>query len=403
MAELTNALNRILAWTEKNFPDELQYLQPGLSKTEIDELTKDMPFPLPSEVYELYQWRNGTRQGDNDWEKAWIFKGWTFISLENMVARYRNSLRINNPISPHTIDYTKLNLYSDNFFEFRLFFNIELRVEGSIWINDNLDHCPVIFEEIEEGVLYIVEKYASLTGMMLTIAEWYETGQYALNSYFTGWDPRETPIWCKYNSELIEFALQGLAQRSISNVDWIYFIYEIVEFKDSRFVELLIEWLQDLLYANKDSYHLTKNRSVFDSKLYKINMENFDYFYLESGLPKILGELGNIRAVSVLITALKNDELYKSYGYCSRLCSAKSLGQLKDNAATIPLIEALRDDSDEVRKTAAWALGEIGDTQAVESLLQALEDNDKEVREAAREALSKLIAASPEIEDNIPF
>ena len=263
-------------------------------------------------------------------------------------------------------------------------------------------------EEIEEGVLYIVEKYASLTGMMLTIAEWYETGQYALNSYFTAWDPRETPIWCKYNSELIEFVLQGLAQRSISNVDWIYFVYEIVEFKDSRLVGLLIEWLRDLLYANKDSYHRTKRRKVFDSKLYQVNTENFDYFCLETGLPKILGELGDIRAVPVLISALNNDELYnfdglEYYGYNSRVCSAKALGQLKDKRATIPLIETLRDDMNEVRQTSAWALGEIGDSQAVDPLIEALADSDKEVRDAAREALNKLIVASPQIEDNIPF
>jgi cell wall assembly regulator SMI1 len=112
-SELTNALNRILAWTEKNFPNTLQCLQPGLSKIEIDELAKDLPFQLPPEVYELYQWRNGTRQGDNDWDKGYLFKGWAFTPLEDMAVKYRNyrtnkepiplKLRIKFPFNCHII------------------------------------------------------------------------------------------------------------------------------------------------------------------------------------------------------------------------------------------------------------------------------------------------------------
>ncbi len=91
-SELTNALNRILAWTEKNFPHEVQYLQPGLSKTEIDELAKDIPFPLPPEVYELYQWKNGTRQGDLSQDTAWLFQNWTFRQLQEVAAQYQKYL-----------------------------------------------------------------------------------------------------------------------------------------------------------------------------------------------------------------------------------------------------------------------------------------------------------------------
>jgi HEAT repeat protein len=54
------------------------------------------------------------------------------------------------------------------------------------------------------------------------------------------------------------------------------------------------------------------------------------------------------------------------------------------------LIEALGDESVEVRLGAASALGKIGDVRAVESLIQALGDEDRGVRQAASEALVKI-------------
>lgn len=76
---------------------------------------------------------------------------------------------------------------------------------------------------------------------------------------------------------------------------------------------------------------------------------------------------------------------------------------MKDHRATISLIEALKDDWEEVRKAAAWALGEFQDSNAAESLIEALQDSNKEVRKTAREALAKLISQFPELEQIIPF
>jgi hypothetical protein len=40
-----------------------KYLQPGLSREEIDARTRKLPFRLPEELYALYRWRNGTKKG----------------------------------------------------------------------------------------------------------------------------------------------------------------------------------------------------------------------------------------------------------------------------------------------------------------------------------------------------
>ena len=59
MTTIKNNLKRIWDCIEQKAPEVKDLFQPGLKSKEIDEITKDLPFKLPQEVYELYQWRNG--------------------------------------------------------------------------------------------------------------------------------------------------------------------------------------------------------------------------------------------------------------------------------------------------------------------------------------------------------
>lgn len=56
---LKKVLDKILKILEEKVPNIASALQHGLTREEIDEITKDFSFKLPEEVYELYQWRNG--------------------------------------------------------------------------------------------------------------------------------------------------------------------------------------------------------------------------------------------------------------------------------------------------------------------------------------------------------
>ena len=56
---LIKALDKVYDWLLEHKPDVALSLQPGLTRQEIDELTKDLPCRLPEEIYQLYQWRNG--------------------------------------------------------------------------------------------------------------------------------------------------------------------------------------------------------------------------------------------------------------------------------------------------------------------------------------------------------
>lgn len=59
MTAIKNNLKRIWDCVEQKAPEIKDLFQPGLKPEEIDEIAKDLPFKLPQEVYELYQWRNG--------------------------------------------------------------------------------------------------------------------------------------------------------------------------------------------------------------------------------------------------------------------------------------------------------------------------------------------------------
>jgi cell wall assembly regulator SMI1 len=65
MSTLMDTLQRILNWLQANYPEAASSLKPGLSYEEIEVKLADLPFHLPQEVYELYQWRNGMDEEAN--------------------------------------------------------------------------------------------------------------------------------------------------------------------------------------------------------------------------------------------------------------------------------------------------------------------------------------------------
>jgi ABC-type multidrug transport system fused ATPase/permease subunit len=94
---------------------------------------------------------------------------------------------------------------------------------------------------------------------------------------------------------------------------------------------------------------------------------------------KALGQIGDPQAVRALIQALRDEKEEV------RWAAAKALGEIGD-----ALTQALRNEKEEVREAAARALGEIGDPQATLALTQALRDEKEEVRRAAALALGEI-------------
>lgn len=67
--------------------------------------------------------------------------------------------------------------------------------------------------------------------------------------------------------------------------------------------------------------------------------------------------------------------------------AARAMGETRDEKAVEPLINALGDKREDVRRAAAEALGKLGDRRAVEPLSHTLNDNYASVRDQARRAL----------------
>ncbi|WP_449416307.1 HEAT repeat domain-containing protein [Phormidium nigroviride] len=371
-SELTDALNRILSWIEQHKPEAVSLLQPGLSDIEIEEIVKDLPIELPQEIYDLYKWRNGSEDSPAQENIAYIFNGFCFYPLEIAVKQYRQKLIKRN---------RSLNINSPGWIE--IFFDyIGKERRGYVVIDDSQESGQVVFAYNKDGAESVFQ-YTSLTSMIVTIAECYETGAYSISPHkdFTGSVTNDYQkahqIWCKYNSEIVDSLLEKL-QQELTLKSLINIAADLMELKDPRTVKPLILALQKPALTMDD-------------------------LGIQALAARILGELGDTKAVESLLCALHNENWMTQYW------AAISLGKLKDKRATYPLIEALKDSESEVRQMAVWALGEIEDLRAAEPLIEALQDieggRDKacEVRKVVNEALIKLIYKFPELDDRIPF
>ena len=127
-----------------------------------------------------------------------------------------------------------------------------------------------------------------------------------------------------------------------------------------------------------------KNQSAEDVKRYLARREH-DYYWMDA-VPVVekLGNIGDTRAVEILIQSLNNRE------WNVRSKAIEALVKLGDNRAVVPLIEVLdRDGLSSECVTAAWALGEFGDSSAKGALKRASQHRTPHVREAASAALKK--------------
>lgn len=99
MIALVQALERISNWLESNdshFAQKMQQqMKPGLSPEEIEQLVNKLPFRLPEEVYQIYQWRNGDMYMGERANPVY------FISLSEAVYQQASfSNRVESPYFP---------------------------------------------------------------------------------------------------------------------------------------------------------------------------------------------------------------------------------------------------------------------------------------------------------------
>ena len=91
MTVIKENLKRIWDCLVTKAPEISSLLQPGLKREEIDEITKDLPFKLPEEVYEIYQWRNGFLKGIGLY--GWKFRE-PFIDFDSLQGTIKHLKKI---------------------------------------------------------------------------------------------------------------------------------------------------------------------------------------------------------------------------------------------------------------------------------------------------------------------
>ncbi len=200
MSALTEALDRILAWLQKHKPECVSLLKPGLEDSEIEDHIKGLPIRLPQEVYELYKWRNGSEDDPMSNDSIYIFpEGFGFWSLSTAIKIHSEKNQYNNRQKYQQAR----NNFSLTYLE--LFYCYAGEYSGFVIINEEQTY-PVIFNHSRGDETR--QHYDSLTTMMLTVAEGYETGVYSVTKHKNSTVPvindyrKAHQIWRKYNPEI---------------------------------------------------------------------------------------------------------------------------------------------------------------------------------------------------------
>lgn len=248
MVSLIEALERIMNWLRKHQPDYAASFLPGLKSEEIQAAETELGFKLPSEIYELYQWRNGTEED----AKAVCFPTMQFLPLSTAMecSQGWNGFILEE----------KTIIEDSKWYETSPLF---------IFLEDNCDSCgiPIVDYQIEKSPVVVLGEgylpyifYTSLTDIMLTLAECYETNAYYLDKdgYIEEDECKAAEVLRKYNGDINKTAVSIFQSILLEPLDFSTLDYSnskllgkvaevttiISRFKDPISVDLLLEALQ---------------------------------------------------------------------------------------------------------------------------------------------------------------
>ncbi len=158
MSELTDGLDSIYSKLLTQVPHRVSSMKPGLSKSEIDEMVQCLPFSLPSEVCEMYQWHDG---GNHCWN--FLLENYDFPSLKLAIYLYQEELSQLQQDDPEVAEFFQ--------FRFPLFHNPDSAIFLTVLLNGK-NGSPIYIHDIGSSNYELL--YHSLTNLILHAAEWYE-------------------------------------------------------------------------------------------------------------------------------------------------------------------------------------------------------------------------------------
>ena len=182
---MLDSLDRILDWYKSNVPNYIDDFLPGLTYEQIADQVKDLPFKLPQEVYDLYQWRNGNTS------QLVVFIYHYFSPLEEALEMDQND-------PPDMVDIRTDSLYPPYLFTVFEFEGEYFAIEVS---TDQTETALLFHIGADGGGETLV--FNSLTTMIMAIAQSYESGVYRYDpeNERVDWEDEEKSrtIRLKYN------------------------------------------------------------------------------------------------------------------------------------------------------------------------------------------------------------
>lgn len=202
MSSLTDALNKIQVWLQSNYPTIAKSITSGLSLEEIQEITQTLPFTLPNEVYELYQWSRGHTQ-ETQTIYTHIFEPNEGMALCTLEAAIEILPTFEDQFEECAVKYAGKPLFP--------IFQTDASYLCVVGDWEDKKSSPIIFvSDINEiGVIY-----TSLTDMMQTLAECVEASiVYFDKEGYSHWNTENyAQVYLKHNFKLLDFSLKKLKQ-----------------------------------------------------------------------------------------------------------------------------------------------------------------------------------------------
>jgi len=88
MSHIHDTLFAIHQQVELIRPRLLKILQPGLSRSVVINSLTSRSITCPEAVVDIYEWKNGTIEGQQSFGEMWLFPNWFFVSLEHSLEIY---------------------------------------------------------------------------------------------------------------------------------------------------------------------------------------------------------------------------------------------------------------------------------------------------------------------------
>ncbi len=187
---IADGLDRVVqVMSKKGFPFA-DSLKPGLPEHEIADKVAHLPFRLPREVYELYQWRNGQSQEC----PVHLFRDQRFLSLDEALDDYQ---MIQTYFVP-ALGGVDVGVDLTTCFPFAGFegANYVVSCRGQTLI----EGCELPIISVFEGVEV---HFLSFAALIDTIAAWYEAGAHRVDAPSVD-HVLELRIWKQYNPGLFD-------------------------------------------------------------------------------------------------------------------------------------------------------------------------------------------------------